>query len=219
MDKIFQAILGVLIVFVFISLPVVSQNNIVSVGEFSKMGLSDWEQKTFGSETLYIIEGQAGSKYLYASANNSASAIYKKVKVDLSKTPYLNWSWKIDRPLPELNEQTKEGDDYSARVYVIVNRRLSPWNAKALNYIWSSNKPTISSWPNAFTNKTIMIPLRTSLDANQEWMSEKVNVKVDFEEYFDIRVDSIDGVAIMVDSDNSGLQAAASFGDLYFSSN
>ena len=64
-----------------------------------------------------------------------------------------------------------------------------------------------------------MIPLKTSLDDNKMWSSEKVNVKLDFERYFGIEIETIDGVAIMVDTDNSGLQAAASFGDVFFSSN
>jgi|TARA_B110000238_G_C16125294_1_gene438944 hypothetical protein len=209
---------GTLIMLAFISLPLFSQQNHVSVGEFSNMDLSEWDQKSFSGKTSYEINSQSELAYLYASADNSASALYKKVKVDLNTTPYLNWEWRVDNPLPEMNEQTKAGDDYSARVYVIVKRGFAPWKTKALNYVWSSQQSPRKSWPNAFTDKAMMISLRTSLDANQQWVSERVNVKLDFEKHFGIEVNSIDGVAIMVDTDNSGLQAAASFGDVYFSS-
>jgi hypothetical protein len=207
-----------LIAIFFVSVSIYSQENIINVGEFSSMNISGWHQKSFSGETLYEIESQYGLKYLYASADKSASALYKKVNIDLEKTPYLNWSWRVDKPLPELNEQTKSGDDYSARIYVIVKRGFAPWKTNALNYVWSSNKAPKQSWPNAFTDKAIMIPLRTSLDANQEWMSEKTNVKEDFKQYFGVEIEAIDGIAIMVDADNSGLQAAASYGDIFFSS-
>ena len=192
---------------------------IVNVGDFSGKDLSGWNEKSFSGATDYRFERQAELNYLYASADKSASALYKKIKIDLRKTPYLNWSWRVDKPLPELNEQVKEGDDYSARVYVIVKRGLAPWRTNALNYIWSSNKAPEQSWPNAFTEKAIMIPLRTRLDASQEWRHEKVNVRTDFEDNFGVKTEMIDGVAIMVDSDNSGLVTAASFGDIYFSAN
>jgi hypothetical protein len=209
---------GILIMLTFISLPLFSQQNTVSVGEFSNMDLSGWDQKSFSGKTLYEINSQSELSYLYASADNSASALYKKVKVDLNTTPYLNWTWRVDNPLPEMNEQTKAGDDYSARIYVIVKRGFAPWKTKALNYVWSSHQSPQQSWPNAFTDKAMMIPLRTSLDASQQWVSERVNVKADFERYFDMEIDTIDGVAIMVDADNSGLKTAASFGDVFFSS-
>ncbi|MFK8028162.1 MAG: DUF3047 domain-containing protein [Gammaproteobacteria bacterium] len=209
----------VLLVLIIFSTTTLSDENIINVGDFSAMDLSGWAQKSFSGETLYEIESRSDLSYLRAHADKSASALYKKIKVDLRKTPYLNWSWRIDQPLPELNEKTKDGDDYSARVYVIVKRGLAPWKTNALNYVWSGNKAPEQSWPNAFTSKAVMIPLRSSLDANQQWVSEKVNVSIDYEEYFGDQIDSIDGVAIMVDADNSQLQTAASFGDIFFSSN
>ena len=45
------------------------------------------------------------------------------------------------------------------------------------------------------------------------------NVVEDFAELLDMDIDSIDGVAIMTDSDNSGLSASALYGDVFFSKN
>jgi hypothetical protein len=149
----------------------------------------------------------------------SASALYKKIKVNIQETPYLNWRWKIDRALPQLNEKQKTGDDYAARVYVVIKTGLTPLSAKALNYIWSSNGPPKVSWPNAYTKKAIMIPLRSNIDDIGIWQHEKVNVKEDLMHHFRISPNFIDGVAIMTDTDNSNSIAIASYGDIYFSSN
>lgn len=193
-------------------------NESVSVGEFSVMDLTGWKEKSFNGNTKYQIIDKQDEVYLQASADMSASAYYKKIKVDLTKTPYLNWSWRIDKSLTELNEQTKQGDDYAARIYVIVKLGLAPWKTKALNYVWSSSDGE-RSWPNAYTDKAIMVPMRSRNDNNGQWQMERVNVKKDFMRYFGIEIDKIDGVAIMTDTDDSKLSAVARYGDIFFTEN
>ncbi len=195
-----------------------ASTNHLTVGTFSQMDLSDWDEKSFNGDTKYEIAGNEEGKFLRAIADSSASALFKKVKVDLNVTPYLNWSWRIDKSLMSTQELTKDGDDYAARIYVIVKRGLTPWKTNALNYVWSSNAQPPMSWPNAYTDKAIMIPLRTKNDG-QVWKNEKVNIKNDFQKYFGLEIDRIDGVAIMTDTDNTQSQAIASYGDIYFTAN
>jgi hypothetical protein len=199
-----------------IATKVYSNVNKVVVSDFSQMGLSGWDVKSFDGKTDYELVGEVGSEYLRASADASASALFKKIKINLNDTPYLNWSWRVDQALMPINELTKQGDDYAARIYVIVKRGLSPWKTNALNYVWSSNAMPLDSWPNAYTDKAIMIPLRDQLDDNV-WVFEKVNIKDDFKKYFGIDVEKVDAVAIMTDTDNSRSQAVASYGDIFFS--
>ncbi len=195
-----------------------SNINRIAVGDFSRMDLSGWDEKSFSGTTDYKIASEEGQKHLQANANAAASALFKKIKVDLNETPYLNWSWRVDKSLTPINEQTKQGDDYAARIYVIVKRGLMPWKTNALNYVWSSNVQPPVSWPNAYTEKAVMIPLRNQNDSDS-WKVEKVNVKQDFKKYFGLDIDRIDGVAIMTDTDNSQSQAIASYGDIYFTAN
>ncbi|MDW3094057.1 MAG: DUF3047 domain-containing protein [Gammaproteobacteria bacterium] len=215
----FGKIIFLLLMLVTVSLPVMSKLNIFNIGAFSNSDISGWDQKSFNGETLYEIENQEGLRFLRAISDMSASAFYKKVKVDLNNVPYLNWSWKVDKPLKRLNEQTKAGDDYAARVYVIARQGLAPWRTKALNYVWSSNAVVGEAWPNAFTDKAIMIPLRTRSETGEQWRAEKVNVKKDFKKYFGLEIDEVDGIAIMTDTDNSKSSITAAYGDLFFSAN
>lgn len=206
----------------FGALSVYSAVNKVAVGEFSQRNLSGWHEKIFSGETNYQLSDRDlnnnESTYLRANANATASALLKKVQIDLDNTPFLNWSWRIDKAITSVDEQTKQGDDYAARIYVIVKRGIAPWKANALNYVWSSNPQPPDFWPNAYTEKAVMIPLRNQHDST-EWKVEKVNVKQDFQKYFGLNVDHIDAVAIMTDTDNSQLHAIASYGDIYFSAN
>ena len=191
----------------------------ISVGNFSEKDLTGWKEKSFSGKTEYELLKEHNEVSLRATSNMSASALYKKIKIDLIETPYLNWTWKIDKSVMGLNEQSKSGDDYAARVYVIAKLGLAPWKTNALNYVWSGSVVEQSSWPNAFTDKAIMIPLRSPQDSHSQWQVEKVNIKDDFKKYFGIEIDRIDGVAIMTDTDNSMLSAVARYGDIFFSKN
>ncbi len=195
-----------------------SNAGVIQVARFSVMELEGWKNKSFQGKTMYSLKEENQKSYLQASSMQSASALYKKIKIDIRDTPYLNWSWRIDQALPQLNEKEKSGDDYAARIYVVFKTGLTPLSARALNYVWSSNAPTNTSWPNAFTEKAIMIPLRSNQDDTHTWQHEKVNVKEDLLQHFEVLPKYIDGVAIMTDADNSKKSASASYGDIYFSS-
>lgn len=188
------------------------------IARFSEMNLDDWKNKSFEGKTKYSIKGEDQKFYLQAESIQSASALYKKIKVNIDETPYLNWSWRIDQALPKLNEKTKNGDDYAARIYVVFKTGFTPLSAKALNYVWSSDDNPDTHWPNAYTEKAIMIPLRSNQDEVHYWQHEKVNIKEDLMKYFNKAPKYIDGIAIMTDTDNSKGTASASYGDIYFTS-
>ena len=199
------------------SLANISDENVIKVAHFSAMGLDGWKNKSFQGETQYMLESEEQKTFLQAKSMQSASALYKKIKVDVHETPYLNWSWRVDQALPPLEEMKKSGDDYAARIYVVFKTGLTPLSAKALNYVWSSNDPSEISWPNAFTEKAIMIPLRSNQDNTNTWHQEKVNIKENLLQHFKKLPKYINGVAIMTDTDNSKGVASASYGDIYFS--
>lgn len=157
------------------------------IGEFTSGALTGWEQKSFSGTTTYNIVAEAGRKVLKASSNKTASGLVRKIKVDLNKTPVLNWSWKIDGQLKGLKEQSKQGDDYAARIYVIVDGGFFPWNSKAMNYVWSSNQGRGTTWGNAFLPKNAkMTAVRGTQDRAGAWQNEKRNVKQDFKRLYGI---------------------------------
>jgi hypothetical protein len=62
-----------------------------------------------------------------------------------------------------------------------------------------------------------MIPLRAGAAETGQWQSERVNVREDYFRVFKESIDSIDGIAIMTDADNSGGAATAYYGTISFS--
>ncbi len=197
-----------------------SASDKIPVTDFLNSGLTGWEEHSFEGNTEYkLSDGELG-KILLTSSTAAASGLVKALRVDLDKTPYLNWRWKIDKPLIDLVEDTKAGDDYAARIYVIIDGGWLFWRTKALNFVWSSRDQSRTGiWPNPFApDNALMMAVRDKSDGINRWLTERVNVKDALEQWLGEDVSHIDGVAIMTDTDNSGLSAGASFGELYFSS-
>jgi hypothetical protein len=188
------------------------------IGDFSAGSLDQWGSKEFKGRTQYELANLAGVTVLRAESADSASGLFKKQRIDLQKTPFMNWSWRLENRLGNINEQTKAGDDYAARVYVIVSGGLAFWRTRAINYVWASTSPKGKIWPNAFAgDHAIMIALRSSNDQTDTWYTEKRNILSDLKQQFGEDICSIDAVAIMTDTDNANGKAAAYYGDIYFS--
>jgi hypothetical protein len=188
------------------------------LGEFSRNRLDGWEHKRFKGETRYQLQTLDGVVVLKAVSQAAGSGLFKEQRIDLEQTPILNWSWRIAGRLSGLNEQSKEGDDYAARIYVVVKGGLAFWQTKAINYVWASNTAKDSVWPNAFAGKhAMMMALRGPEAPTNVWYSEKRNVRADLQKLFGEDLSHIDAVALMTDTDNSNGQVSAFYGDIWFS--
>jgi len=190
----------------------------VNIADFSKGSKVGWESKEFSGTTDYQFQQQGNRQVLTAKSTGGASGLGVRKRVDLTKTPFINWSWRVDTALPPLKEATRAGDDYAARVYVIIDGGLFVWRTRALNYVWSSNANSRGQkWNNAFAPKNArMLAVRDSRNPKGQWLTEKQNVAADFQALYGFTPTYIDGIAIMTDADNSNGTAAASYGDIFF---
>jgi hypothetical protein len=189
----------------------------IEIGRFSANNLDGWKEKKFVGQTRYRLVKQGDRTVLHAEAEASASGLFKEVKVNLTTHPYINWQWRVEKGHPPLAERTKSGDDYAARIYIIVKGGLAFWKTKAINYVWSSTEKKGAIWPNAFAGKNAMLlAIRSSDDNKGVWYQEKRNVYEDLKNIFGEEIKEIDAVAIMTDSDNSKGSVSASYGDISF---
>lgn len=178
---------------------------------FSPQDIQSWDTRSFDGETEYRVVEREGKPLLQASARQQASAKYLEREIDLGKTPYLHWCWRVSGIYPGLDEKQKSGDDYPARVYVARKTGLLPWQVESVNYVWASNQPADSDWPNAFTSHAQLLALQSGSERVGEWVAEVRDVGDDYERLFGSRPESIDGLALMTDGDNAGGDATAWF--------
>ena len=190
----------------------------VEVSDFSASSLEGWEEKQFKGSTSYQLTQIEDKKALLAESQNSASALIKKVHIDIRKYPFLNWIWRIENRLVTENEKNKSGDDYAVRIYVVIDGGVFIWRTKAVNYVWANQASRGEIWKNAFAGKNaLMIALRNRQDKLSTWYNEKRNVYEDLKRLFGTEFHFIDAIAVMTDTDNSNGQAKAYYGDIYFS--
>lgn len=190
----------------------------VDIARFSQGKLDGWKTKIFVGESRYVLATIDGRTALHASSNASASGLFRKISIDLRQTPVLHWSWKVDNVLTDLNERTKAGDDYPARIYVIFSAGAAFWNTRAINYVWSSKQPIESNWRNAFTGNTQMIAVQSGSGQTGKWIDEHRNLLADYRRLFGTEPGKLDAVAIMTDTDNTGGAVSAWYGDIWLDS-
>ncbi len=195
--------------------------NEVRVFEFTEIELSELQvRKVRGADnnTLYSIGNNENGNFLKSVADNAASGLGKEIKIDLNKTPFINITWKIEKDLSGINENTKKAHDYAARVFVIKKTGVTPLSNRAINYVFSSNNDVGFYSPSPYTKKSIDNVLSTTKDDFDKWVTVKANVKEDFKRFHNLNVNELDGLAIMSDTDNSKLKTIAYFQNIYFSS-
>ena len=216
----FRILNFILIIFLFFFSLAYAEN--INVFDFTEEELSTLKvRKVRGADakTKYTLGNNENGKYIKAEANNSASGLGKELKINLKKTPFLNITWKVEKDLNGIVENSKKGHDYAARVFVVKKTGATPLSNRAMNYVFSSNNDINTHHPSPFTKKSIDYVLSTTKEDLNEWVTVKVNVRDHFKKFHDLDLDDINGIAIMSDTDNSKLNAIAYYQNIYFSSN
>jgi hypothetical protein len=219
----------------------IKAEEVIEVGKFSAESEGQkvppgWELKTLKAipnKTSYSLIKEADTVVLRAESRASYAALVKRVRIDPRDYPVIRWRWKTTRTYDKGDATRKDGDDYSARLYVIFEfepEELSPWErlqyeaarllygeyppTAAINYIWANRTSTGSVIPNAYSDRSMMFVLESGSLRLNTWVKEQRNVYDDFIEAFQREPPDIIAVAIMNDSDNTGESSVSYFGDI-----
>ena len=201
-----------------LSLPVNAEQ--IKIFEFTNDELDTLEVRKVRNakaKTVYTIGKNDIGNYLKSVADNSASGLGKEIKIDLNITPFINITWKVEKDLSGINEQSKKGHDYAARVFVIKKTGATPLSNRAINYVFSSNLDIDHNNPSPYTKKSIDYVLSTTKINLNEWVTVKANVKEHFKKLHGLDVNELNGVALMSDTDNSKRKSVAYFQNIFFS--
>jgi hypothetical protein len=184
---------------------------------FTPEAMLEWESVEFSGETQYSLVEIDGHQALHAQCNEAASGRWLRQKIDLGETPILEWSWRVDETFSGIDETSKSGDDYPARLYVVRDGGLLRWRTRAVNYVWASEMPEGADWPNAYASQARMVAVRSG-EPNDPgtWVTERRNVREGFRALHNRDIDHIDAVALMTDCDDTGATAEAWYGEIRF---
>lgn len=204
----------VLLFLLLIALPASADE--IAVSRFGTEGLKGWETKSFKGNTAYRMVQEDGHAAVKAHAKAAASGLSKKLAFKPVTYRYIKWSWKISNTISQGNEKTKQGDDYAARVYVVFPGRFF-WQMRALNYIWANKLPKGEFVPNAYTANAMMIAVESGPEKAAQWVSEERDILADYRRVFGEDPPEAGAIAIMTDTDNTGAEATAWYGDITLS--
>jgi hypothetical protein len=148
----------------------------------------------------------------------SGKIIYIKKRLKIGKTPFLSWKWRA-RKFPSLAVKNgREEVDNVATVYAMFRKNLRSY---VIKYQWSqiNCKNTDDGKDNFFlsrrSSRMAFRPLRCTnsnkppccSDKPDVWLTEKVNIKVDYMRLFDKDEESvpenIEGVGVLSDGDDT----------------
>ena len=211
--KIFIQIL-ILTLFVISS----SKSETLKVFEFTNEEFDQLKKRKVKGETTWTLGSNESGNFIKAEAEGVGSGLGKEVLINLNKTPIINITWKIEKDLSGINENSKKGHDFAARVFVVKKTGSTALSNRAVNYVFSSNNEIGKYWRSPYTKKSIDYVLSTTKQNLNEWVTVKANVKEHFKLLHDLDVSELSGVAIMTDTDNSKLKAISYYQNIYFSS-
>jgi hypothetical protein len=182
------------------------------------------ELATDDSATVLRVESRAGG-------GTAAHAL----DVDPTSHPRLAWRWKVDRVVARANLERRDGDDFAARVYVFFDLPDAelPWPERVklklarlvhggdvpsagLCYVWDNTHAPGTIAPNPYAPHIRTYVLESGSAAAGSWVEERRDVVADFRAAFPERsapVPRISGIAAGNDTDQTGEDAIAWFGD------
>ena len=180
--------------------------------DFSDEGMKLLKKRGFGKKTNYSNGKDDKGWYLKAEADGTATGLGMEIDKELlSEMPFLNITFKIEKDFDNIDQKTKDGHDWTARVMVGHGKKVG---AKLLSLAHSSflEEGFLQQSPWTKGSRDYVI----SNDKSGEWHTRKVNVKELLEETHGISFTNF--IAIFSDSNNSKQKIIAYYRDIYFSS-
>ncbi len=202
---------------VFLTLVFACSNAFADV-TFPVEDMLKWKNKSFEGKTDYSLDSSSpNNPMIVAISKGTASGLFLESKVNLEKTPWINWSWKVDQFPIVGDEKTKKGDDFVARIYIVVQNGWTFLSSRAISYVWSQQNEVDEVWANPYAgDKAIMLPVEFGSETGIV-KTEKRNVRDDLKRLFGKDYKKIKAIAIMTDTDSSKSAARASYSGITFS--
>ena len=181
--------------------------------DFSNEGMKLFKKRGFGKKTLYTNGKDDKGWFLKAEADSSATGLGMEIDKELLKEmPFLNITFKIEKDFDSIDQKTKDGHDWTARVMVGFGKKIG---SKLVSLSHSS------FLEEGFTQKSPWNPKKSvdyviSNDKSGEWHTRKINVRELLEKTHNISFTNF--IAVFSDSNNSKQKIIAYYRDIYFSS-
>jgi hypothetical protein len=213
----------------------------IQIGDFSDAPLGEqpraWRlaKLPFAEPTEFQVASIGGVRGVRMDARNAGAALYRSVGVDPATTPVLRWRWRVDQLVAGADIRRKQGDDLSARLYVMFDypiERLPLLDqgkirlarsvagdlvpAAALCYVWDGNLPEGTTLWSPYSKRVRVVVVEQGDRQLGRWLVAERDVAADFRAAFGEEPPPITGIAIGADTDQTGGSTRGWFADIAF---
>lgn len=218
-----------------VPLPAVGRFSFAQPGDTLPSGWRVWQLSGLKRPTEYRLVDHEGRTVVFARSRGSASGLVYPISLDPNEHPYLHWHWKVPALIASADNTRRQTEDSPVRIVITfdgdksrlpLEERLFAEQFKAftkqefpyaiLMYIWENRAPVGTVIENLHTARIRMIVADTGEDGVGKWRAQTRNVQEDYRRAFGEDPPRIRTVGIMTDSDNTGADAEAYYGDIIF---
>lgn len=184
----------------------------------------------------YVRDDELGATVLEAVADAAAGALTYRFDGDARTSSILRFKWRPGNLIATSDPRTKASDDYVTRIYITFatdpeHAGVKEKTENAIAHVLYGETPPHAALAYVFTHKAAQGTIITSpytqrvrsvvVDADPnsigKWKSFSRDIYEDYKRAFGEEPPRISGIAIMVDTDNTGEKASARFGDITLS--
>lgn len=180
-----------------------------------KNALSQWEEKVFQGRVAYWIDFDKSSGFVHSNSNRSASAIFYRIKFDISDYPYVSWKWRVGK-FPDKSKVTdpKKRDDFAARFYIVFAGHFFT-HFHCIEYVWDESLSEGTVLESPYSEKIKQWVIQSGTNPFHQWVTEGRNVFEDYKKLFgETPKMKVAAIALMTDSEGTEGEAEGFFDDI-----
>jgi hypothetical protein len=188
---------------------------------------------SFKNNTDYLLVVEDNAVVVRAMAHNSASFLGLVTDFNPHKFPTISWRWKVAQGIPgaKTAEQSKEDapvrlmigfagdpnklsfkDRFAASAAQTISGQTLPY--ATLMYIWGSKVAVDSITVSSRSARIRMLAVAADEQGIGQWQSYSRNLVEDFKRAFGEEPGNVTSIELMTDTDNTGADAQAYYGDI-----
>jgi len=219
------------------------QGEVVEVARFSRVPPgappAPWEQwfvRRGNAPTEYRVVEVDGTTVLEADAQEGGSGFSRKIRVDPSRHPLLEWRWRVTAepgtrleiasgtsPLARLSlafhgDANKLDFDDRAKLRLAMVLTANGLPYASLVYVWMLDVPAETVIRSPYTDRVRYLVVESGAQRVGEWVTMRRNVVEDYRRAFGEEPDDIVAVGVMTDPGDDYSRRRGFYGDITFRS-
>jgi hypothetical protein len=192
-----------------------------------------WGLNSGKQRTDYRLVNGADGTVLQADAEQAATGLYRRVRVDPGRQPLLEWSWRVEKLVAGADLRKGSREDSAARLVISFHGdparldfedrarlRLAkvfagePLPYAMLIYVWSNQIAVETALPSPQIDRIRMVVVESGGARLGQWLTYRRNVLEDYRRAFGEDPGDIVAVGVLTDADNTRQSARALYGDI-----